>query len=1355
MTTIDRQIAQWMAIASLLLITAGSAFAGDWPMWRYDAYRSSNSPDSLPDDMTLLWSRRLPKPQPAWPPDQGKLQFDASYQPIILGKRLIVPSMISDSLTAYDTTTGESRWRFYADGPVRFAPVGSEGKVWFASDDGCLYCLDAETGELRWKHRGAPASNRILGNDRMISAWPARGAPVLRAGTIYYAAGIWPFMGTFLYALNAETGEEVWCNSGSGSTFQTQQHSSPAFSGVAPQGYMVATEKVLLVSGGRTVPAGYDRATGAFLHYDVSSRTFGKDAGGFDVMATDRWFYNRDVMFETESGKLRYRIRPSVLTPEGLFQREGKLLRLIGYDPVQETYTDRKGNEKTREQVQPIWEHELDAPITRIHFQAGEHLYAEGKDGGLYALSVEKRKPQVAWQSRIEGRPWTMLAGDDKLVVVTHGGALHCFGQGDGDDPRTYEATEPTIPEDIAQGDGGDQLDDLLRSELPREGYALVLGANRPGLIAALLEHSDYHTLVLDTRTQDVDNLRRRFDDAGLYGHRLHVLPDDIFSAALPPYFADLVLVPEVDFQDRLYAEPLVERVYETLRPYGGRALFLGDAQALQPRIADAVAAELSSSVRIAPRENGIELVRVGALAGAGTWTHQYGDAANSVVSTDTRVRAPLGLLWFGGPSNQEILPRHGHGPTPQVVGGRLFIEGPNVLRAVDVYTGRRLWEKKMPGIGRHYDYTSHEPGANAIGSNYVSVSDGVYIVQDKTCSRLDPATGTTVRTFQLPPDPETGDIPDWGYIAVVDDLLLAGARPMSFWTPEFDFEEFRHVKVEEVSEVVAEMGKLQNFNILAKRDGEENEDFLVKNLNRLLEEEDLASILPADLVKVKGSDDKHGQKTNRIRHEIQRVVASEQPDRLERLKELNRRLLQHVYPLPRKDKPSIGKFNLERTASKRLIVMNRHDGQVLWEFDADHALRHNAIAAGGGKVFCIDRLPDPYIDSLKRRGLDVPKDARVIALDLADGREVWSTWENVFGTWLGYSAEHDVLIQAGAKGRDRLHDEVGRGMVAYDASTGNELWSDPREYGGPVMLYHDTIITQEKAISLKTGQLIRRRHPLTGEAVDWKYNRHYGCATAIGSEHLITFRSAAAGFFDLTNNGGTGNIGGFKAGCTSNLIVADGVLNAPDYTRTCTCSYQNQASLALVHDPSVEVWTFSDLPRPESRVKRLGLNLGAPGDRMSDEGTLWLDLPSTGGSSPDVPVTVQPENVHWYRHHASRFYGQVPAWIVASGVEGAESFEITLAPENDAPQTYTVRLLFAEPDPACKVGERIFHVDVMSERRFSNVDILDLADAPRRGIALEVPELKLGTTLRIELHSAEGSDRPPLICGIEAMALR
>ena len=141
-----------------------------------------------------------------------------------------------------------------------------------------------------------------------------------------------------------------------------------------------------------------------------------------------------------------------------------------------------------------------------------------------------------------------------------------------------------------------------------------------------------------------------------------------------------------------------------------------------------------------------------------------------------------------------------------------------------------------------------------------------------------------------------------------------------------------------------------------------------------------------------------------------------------------------------------------------------------------------------------------------------------------------------------------------------------------------------------------------------------------------------YGCNTPAASEHLLVFRSGAAGFYDLARFGGTGNWGGFRSSCTNNLIVAGGLITSPDYTRTCTCSYQNQTSLALVPDPEVELWTYQGYAvEGRQPIRRLGVNFGAPGNRVDDHGTLWLEYPrvtdasANSGSSglwPQIQVT-------------------------------------------------------------------------------------------------------------------------------------
>src|SRR5262249_45200605 len=167
--------------------------------------------------------------------------------------------------------------------------------------DGHLYCLNAAKGTLLWKFRGAPTDRRILGNERLISTWPARGAPVVADGTVYFAASIWPFMGIFIHALDAETGKVIWTNDGDGSLYIKQPHSADSFAGVAPQGPMAIAGDLLLVPGGRSVPAAYDRKTGKQVHFLLNENS--KKGGGHAVTIAGDVFFNGPGVFATKTGK--------------------------------------------------------------------------------------------------------------------------------------------------------------------------------------------------------------------------------------------------------------------------------------------------------------------------------------------------------------------------------------------------------------------------------------------------------------------------------------------------------------------------------------------------------------------------------------------------------------------------------------------------------------------------------------------------------------------------------------------------------------------------------------------------------------------------------------------------------------------------------------------------------------------------------------------------------------------------------------------------------------------------------------------------------------------------------------------
>ncbi|MCB1089741.1 MAG: PQQ-binding-like beta-propeller repeat protein, partial [Verrucomicrobiae bacterium] len=130
-------------------------------------------------------------------------------------------------------------------------------------------------------------------------------------------------------------------------------------------------------------------------------------------------------------------------------------------------------------------------------------------------------------------------------------------------------------------------------------------------------------------------------------------------------------------------------------------------------------------------------------------------------------------------------------------------------------------------------------------------------------------------------------------------------------------------------------------------------------------------------------------------------------------------------------------------SASHGLAVFDRKDGRLLWRAAARHSFLHNGIVAGNGRIYCLDKLTEHGEALLRRRGTDLPKDYRIVAFDAHTGEVAWEASENIFGTWLGYSADHDILLLAGSKASDRLESEAGDGMAAYGGGKGNLLWRE------------------------------------------------------------------------------------------------------------------------------------------------------------------------------------------------------------------------------------------------------------------------------------------------------------------------
>lgn len=1405
-----------------------SAAAGDWPMWRYDAGRTAASPEPLPAELSLQWVRQLPPPRPAWPASQEKVRFDASYEPVVMGRRIFVGSMVNDSVTAYDTDTGTELWQFFTNGPVRFAPVCDGAHVYAVSDDGYLYCLSAEEGTLVWKFRGGPSDRQIVGNHRLISSWPARGGAVLADGVVYFAASIWPSMGVFVHAVDADTGKTLWTNSALGSRFTLHPHNAEAFGSIVPQGYLALSGNSLVVSGGRSNPAVLDHKTGMLRYFN-----FEKKRGDYRVYAQDNYFFVAGGRFDLENGNFLDLASPEVITDQTIVESKFDSFVATALDGTVKTEKkkDRRGRETTETsfEAEEQWVIKTSADLRwKIFLMAGRQLYA-GSEGQVACFEVSDAahtddQPQdPVWTAPIDSTPWNLVAGDDKLFVVTLEGSLYCFGSHDG------EATHHTLqqqPLEAVRDTWSKRAADLLQVEGTSAGYALAFGIGTGRLIDELLQQSTLHVVAIDPDADKVARFRRRMNRAGLYGKRVAAMVGEPANASLPPYLANLI-VSEAESVSVDWKRPeLLKALFGSLRPYGG-VLCLPIVEGEQGVFAEGVKAAELANAQIARRGEFAIVTRSGALPGAANWTHQYGDPSNSVVSKDRLVKAPLGLLWFGGPSNDKILPRHGHGPSPQVAGGRLFIEGPHMLRAVDVYTGRVLWEKQLEDLGTYFDVAHHFTGANEIGSNYVSLADAVYVLYGEKILELDAATGTTTNEFSLEPDADNPN-PRWGFVTVWNDLLVAASTPVAVaegnrapdpvipkgavplvqlfgswryfggdppgdWTA-VDYDDaswnrglagFGFGDDDDSTELTEMRGNFQRLYLRRTFDG--NAAAKADSMTLMVNYDDafIAYINGQEIARARVKSESGAEAKGIRSHEAdgfeafpvknfrhllrsgKNVLALEGHNRTKNGRDfsLDPYLLikgedvladeiQETEPSQAAEPVELRELltpTEHSSASRRLFVINRHSGQILWSRDADYSYRHNCIAVAAGKVFCIDGMSAHKTSLLKRRGAKAPRKARILALDAYHGGEIWSNDDNVFGTFLNYSVEHDVLLEGGSAFRDRAKDEAQSGLVAYRGSDGKMFWEKSQlKYDGPCLLWRDKIITN--------GQNGFQLNLLDGERTGWKFSRMYGCNTIFGSEHLLTFRSGAAGFCDLAGNSGTGNIGGFRSSCTTNLIVADGVLNAPDFTRDCTCSYQNQTSLALVHMPEAELWTFNDSTSAGS-PRRLALNFGAPGDRRAADGTLWLEYPQTGGPSPPMNVTVSPEKPDWFTRHSSLLSGDGCKWVAASGAKGLESVTVTLpaktATKNSSAQIYRVRLHFVEPDEVAS-GDRVFSIALQGVSVLEEFDIYKAAGGRNRPIVREFSGIQVPSDGRMNVtfaHSAQSRLQESVLCGIEIVA--
>jgi outer membrane protein assembly factor BamB len=461
-----------LALIALITTSMERATATDWPTYRFDNRRSGVTPESIQVPLTSDWTHiSVTPPQTAWTGPakwdsyanirrlESMRNFDPAFFVIAVNDLVYFGSSVDDAVHCLDAKTGREKWVFHTDGPVRLPPSWHKGKVYFGSDDGHAYCLDAAQGALVWRRKPADKETLLLNNGKLISHWPCRTGVLVQDDIAYFGASLLPWENSYLCAVDAQTGDDE----GPGRYRITLEH-------LTMQGAMLATQTHLYLPQGRQRPEMFERRTGRSIGGFGSSG----QGGIFAVVTrTDEFVHGRGQNHGSD-GELRGFDADSrdyfvtfpkatriVLTEEVAYLNTGA--ELVGfararYLELAKRKTQLQAQQKTiQEQLKKLrnqenglagkklieertlieselatlppkmaacylWKTDADCPHDLI--LAGETLFAGGDDR---VAAFDTTTGKMRWSAPVTGRAHGLAVANGRLFVSTDRGTIHCF----------------------------------------------------------------------------------------------------------------------------------------------------------------------------------------------------------------------------------------------------------------------------------------------------------------------------------------------------------------------------------------------------------------------------------------------------------------------------------------------------------------------------------------------------------------------------------------------------------------------------------------------------------------------------------------------------------------------------------------------------------------------------------------------------------------------------------------------------------------------------------------------------------------------------------------------------------------
>ena len=375
-----------------------------WITFRNGATRTGHA-DELPGPTNgnVAWVCNAP----------GSVAVDFSSSPAVVGNRLYIGASqgsifsIGGATYCLNADTGEVLWRHDSEIPIFSSPAVAGGRVYigegFHQDSGChLTCLDAKSGELIWRFK---------------TTSHVESTPFISEGKLYFTAG-----GDGVYCIDALEGQEIWHYPDVHADIAPVVHAGKVYFGTGYGDYRVYAVAAQTGEEIWTKQMAYPVWGSPSVHENLVF--FGTGTGNFSESAPLP--RGKAVALHAETGEIVWEYEAKDAVHTAIANRDGKV-----------TFGSRDGHVYTLAATdgELIWKTFLGGPIVSSPAVTPDAVYVGSNTGHVYALDFETG--EVLWEFDVRyvrgvGRGIQFYSSpaiaNGKLYIGSSGRYIFCLG---------------------------------------------------------------------------------------------------------------------------------------------------------------------------------------------------------------------------------------------------------------------------------------------------------------------------------------------------------------------------------------------------------------------------------------------------------------------------------------------------------------------------------------------------------------------------------------------------------------------------------------------------------------------------------------------------------------------------------------------------------------------------------------------------------------------------------------------------------------------------------------------------------------------------------------------------------------